>query len=100
MSITVVIARHDRCELPDECLTHLTRRTFAAADGVIVNAESPDATEAVIGRYTRQSAVPRRGNLTGALERAIDVAFTAGYAARRGDPAFARPAAPPAEGAS
>ena len=40
------------------------------------------------------------GNLTGAIERAIDIAFTAGYAARRWGLAFANAATPAARGTS
>ena len=61
MSISVIIATHNRCDLLDGCLTHQARQTFAAADEVIVvNNGSTDATEAVIARHARRYAVPLR----------------------------------------
>ncbi len=61
MTISVIIATHNRCDLLDECLTHLARQAFAADDEVIVvNNGSTDATEAVIARHARQYAVPLR----------------------------------------
>jgi glucosyl-dolichyl phosphate glucuronosyltransferase len=61
MSISVIIATHNRCELLDQCLTHLGRQAFAATDEVIVvNNGSTDASEAVVARHALQYAVPLR----------------------------------------
>ena len=81
MSITVIIATHNRCGLLDECLTHLARQAFAPGDEVIVvNNGSSDATDAVVARHARQYPVPlryleeARPGKSHAIAAALDVA--------------------------
>src|SRR5438094_7910688 len=59
MSISVIIATHNRCNLLDDCLTHLARQAFIPGDEiVVVNNGSIDGTPAVVARHARGSAVP------------------------------------------
>ena len=59
MTISVIIATHNRAALLDECLAHVERQDLRAGDEVIVvDNGSDDATQAVIATHRARCPVP------------------------------------------
>ena len=81
MTVSIIIATRDRAALLDECLTHLSRQTFARGDEVIVvDNGSTDRTADVVAAHESRYPVPLRAleeptpGKSHALARAIAVA--------------------------
>ena len=61
MTLSVIIATHNRASLLDECLQHIARQRFKAGDEVIVaDNGSTDATPETLARHQQTFPVPLR----------------------------------------